>query len=145
MLRRTIILLVLLVAPALALAQPCGPPAAGPVAVTSSSTLCFEPSEDHNANDVAGVPKVTSYAWGHYLPGAAMPVSEWGLGKPTPVNGAIRVKPLELMSIPLEVMYEAKVVAIGPSGRGVSAPSGPFYRSGAPAAPPGFPVWIPGL
>lgn len=146
MLRRTIVVLAMLAAvPAVASAQPCGPPPSGPVAVTASSTLCFEPSADHDVLNLAGVPKVASYAWGHYLPGAAAPVQEWNLGKPAPANGAIRVKPAELVSVALEVLYEARVVAIGPDGlRGVSAPSNPFYRSGAPAAPRA-PVWIPAL
>lgn len=122
--------------PGVAHAQTCEAAQAGAVPVSASTQICFQPSADHNAMDVAGNPKVTSYSWGYYLPGALAPVQEWTLGKPTPVNGTIHVKPPELLTVPLEVMYEARVAAIGPTGRGVSDPSNPFYRSGAPGAPP---------
>ena len=138
-------LTLLLAMTATASAQPCGPAPSTPVAITADAILCFEPSPDHNANDVAGNPKVASYTWGHYLPGAAEPVQSWPLGKPTPVNGAIRVKPEGLVSVPLEVLYVARVAAVGSNGlRGVSDPSNPFYRPGGPAAPRGL-VWILGL
>lgn len=128
-----------------AVAQPCGPAQTGPIAISSNATLCFEPSADHSATDVAGQPKVASYSWGHYLPGAQAPVQEWNLGKPAPVNGAIRVQPAEMLTLPLDVLYEARVVAISPGGlRGVSDPTVPFYRSGAPGAPR-RPVWLVGL
>jgi len=124
-----------LLVPAVVAAQPCGV-SAQTVAITATSQLCFEPSLDHAATTPDGIAKVTSYAWGFYLPGAAAPVSEYDLGKPTPAaDGTIRVVPPQLIAIPLDVLYEAHVAAIGPTGRGVSPASNGFFRSGTPRAP----------
>lgn len=118
-----------------AIAQPCGV-SAQTVAIGPTSQLCFEPSLDHAATTPDGLAKVTSYGWGYYLPGATAPVVEFDLGKPTPAaDGTIRVVPPQLMLIPLDILYEARVAAIGPTGRGVSTPSNGFFRSGLPRAP----------
>jgi hypothetical protein len=89
----------------------------------------FNPSPDHSAV-VDGVAVVTSYELEISVAGStAPPVRTLPLGKPNPdTNGIIRVVIETLLTPPLNVgvTYEARVAAVGPGGRGRSAPSNTF-------------------
>jgi hypothetical protein len=92
----------------------------------------FEPSADHDAlRD--GTPVVTSYALEFYQLGASQPFQTADLGKPVPAtDGRITVDFVSsLTSWPAPgVVYESRVAAVGPNGRGRSLPSNPFSFSG---------------
>jgi Putative binding domain, N-terminal/Viral BACON domain len=89
----------------------------------------FNPSPDHS-EVVNGVAVVTRYDLEISVVGSsAAPVRVLSLGKPNPdTNGIVRVVIDTLLTPPLNVgvTYEARVAAVGPGGRGLSAPSNPF-------------------
>jgi Putative binding domain, N-terminal/Viral BACON domain len=89
----------------------------------------FNPSPDHS-EVVNGVAVVTRYELEISVVGSsAAPVRVLSLGKPNPdTDGIVRVAIDTLLTPPLNVgvTYEARVAAVGPGGRGLSAPSNPF-------------------
>jgi len=103
--------------------------------VINPNTVEFDPSADH-ARTFEGVNLVESYRLDIYLVGATAPLTTASLGKPTPAtDGKIRITGVAaLAAIPVATKLEARVVAVGSSGEGVSTPSNPFGRLTAPAA-----------
>jgi phage tail protein X len=93
----------------------------------------FNPSPDHS-EVVDGVAVVTRYELEISVVGSSTPVRVLSLGKPNPeTDGIIRVVIETLLTPPLNVgvTYEARVAAVGPGGRGRSAPSNQFvFESG---------------
>lgn len=95
----------------------------------------FDVSADHNTV-VLGVPAVTKYELRIFLSATSpTPVSTFDLGKPAPVGTKASVTNVAMFT-PLQTGgYVARVVAIGPGGEGVSDPTDPFGKMGAPAKP----------
>lgn len=89
----------------------------------------FNPSPDHS-EVVDGTPVVSRYDLEISVAGStAPPVRVIALGKPDPDgDGVIRVNIEALLTPPLNigVTYEARVAAVGPGGRGLSAASNIF-------------------
>jgi hypothetical protein len=92
----------------------------------------FDPSADHSlmTSDDPPVPVVDHYTLGFYYVGASEPVSSTSIGKPAPdvSDGKIRfdfsTSPI-LIGTPLGT-FQARVIAVGPMGSGVSEPSNTF-------------------
>jgi hypothetical protein len=102
--------------------------------VLNPTKVIFTASADHNTV-VGGVALVERYELRHYLVGATSPVQTQDLGKPTLDNGKCTGN---VASLPLSTtaQYAAKVVAIGPTGEGVSAFStNTYFFVGPPATP----------
>lgn len=98
----------------------------------------FQASADHNATNIDGTAIVTGYTLRIFLEGATDPFSNQSLGKPTPVAGLISVTNSALFAgLATGLRYTARVVAVGPTGEGVSALSNPFgnARTTPPVAP----------
>lgn len=97
----------------------------------------FTASSDHNVMLPDIGPKLTRYEVELVLQGATDPVQIVDVGKPTPDgNNLITVTIPALLSIAMDTMHVAYVVAVGPGGRSArSEASNPFLRLGAPAAP----------
>lgn len=97
----------------------------------------FVASADHSAT-VNGTAVVTSYQLdtmtGTATGALAFTVS---LGKPTPGAGNLISVVVPQLAALANGTYTATVSAVGPGGAGKSAPSNPFARIGAPAAPTG--------
>jgi hypothetical protein len=89
----------------------------------------FNPSPDHSAVE-DGVPIVSRYELEITVAGSTTPlIRVLQLGKPNPdTDGVIRVNIETLLTPPLQVgvTYEGRVAAVGPGGRGLSAPSNTF-------------------
>lgn len=122
--------------------DPCGPMPGAPVALTSTSVICFVPSADHNAliGGMVNQPAVTEYAWEVYLKDAQSPFWTTSLGKPNPGgDGAIRVLAPSVPGMARFQEHTSRVVAVGPTGSGRSEASNGFFSAPAPA-PAGRPV-----
>lgn len=116
--------------------------------VLNPSTIIFQASGDHDAVEpITGQPMVAMYRFEVIEDGAAGPVTSVDLGKPSPLTapdpetpgaavGDIVAKPAVLLALPVGKRFTARVVAVGPSGEGTSAPSDPFGRALPPARPP---------
>lgn len=107
--------------------------------VVNPRTVEFAPSADHDAvlpADLGGGPVVASYEARYYVVGGTTPICAVSLGKPTPVSSLISL-PLPLSCVPVSwgTRYEVRVAALGPTGTGISGPSGPFASVSEPAAP----------
>lgn len=110
-------------------------------AVTDPRFVEFNASPDHNVNLSDGTAMVTRYELQFFQLGAAQPAQAIDLGKPAPdATGLIRLDLTSLLSSwpAAGVVYEARVVAVGPRGVGTSTPSNTFVFSaqcGASLAP----------
>jgi Viral BACON domain/Putative binding domain, N-terminal len=95
----------------------------------------FSPSPEHDTV-TNGVPVVTNYTLSIFNVGSGTPLDTVDLGKPTPVAGVIRVDFLPLLHVSLapNVIFEARVNAVGPGGAAPSAVSNTFAF--APACTP---------
>lgn len=95
----------------------------------------FTASTDHDAA-VGGMAVVTSYQLDAMIGTATGALAfSANLGKPTPDASRVIVVPVpQFLTMP-NGSYVATVSAVGPGGAGKSAPSNPFSRIGAPAAP----------
>jgi hypothetical protein len=101
--------------------------------VRNPTRLEFVASPDHAATFPDGSAVVERYEFEIYLLGASSPMTTVNLGKPTPdASGKVTATPSELLGLPVNQTFEARVAAIGPGGAGRSAPSNPFYRAGPP-------------
>ncbi len=105
-------------------------------AIVNPKVVEFDPSADHSAVSASGESMVTRYDIQVFLQGAAQPFAIASLGKPAPeTDGKVRVDfSTALPAWPLaDGTYEARVVAVGPAGAGLSAPSNAFaFQSAAP-------------
>jgi hypothetical protein len=115
--------------------------------VANPGAVEFNPSADHAALGLDGVPLVDHYALKMFLEGATDPVQTIDLGKPAPdqQTGKITCRNaawFAAAAIVPNVRYVAKVAAVGPTGEGVSDSSNPFGRTGPPAPPPAPPTVI---
>lgn len=113
----------------------------GAAQVVNPNTVEFTISSDHNATQF-GTAVVTRYELRIYASGAAQPITVSDLGKPTAADGATVSfqRAAVFAAVPAVGTYDARVVAIGPSGEGVSTPV-PFV---AQVRVPGPPI-APGL
>jgi hypothetical protein len=114
-------------------AAPAAPPPPLPQTsdppVTNPRLVEFDPSPDHNATVPGGQPAVERYDFEIYLVGASAPFHTVSLGKPAPqADGKIRYDfSSQVVGWPLPGgVYEARVAAVGPNGRGRSDVSNPF-------------------
>jgi hypothetical protein len=105
------------------------------------TTAQFLASADHNTTTSNGTPTVVRYELDFYLTGAAQPFRVLSLGKPTPDatnNISINLSTLFGGALPpAGIVYESRVLAIGPGGSGTSNVSNTFEYSvsAAPATP----------
>jgi hypothetical protein len=86
----------------------------------------FDPSADH---DDTGSARLDSYRLDVYVAGHPAIIGSANLGKPVPeADGKIRVAFLPLLPAPLipGIVYESRVIAIGPGGSSPSDPSNEF-------------------
>lgn len=102
-------------------------------------TLVFSPSADHDAiSPLDGSVVLVRYemrVWTESNP-TGTPLLVTDLGKPTPVSNTITITNAVWFSgLTPNTKYIAKVVAIGPSGEGVSDPSNPFGNAPSPQKP----------
>lgn len=112
------------------------PVVAGAQTVTNPTVVEFTPSADHAVVMADGRPMVTEYKFELWAAGATAPMQSSSLGKPTPQSdGKIRHAPAVLLALPVNQTFTATVAAVGPTGEARSAPSNPFERRAAPAAP----------
>ncbi len=106
----------------------------------------FDPSADHSRS-VNGVAVVTRYTLRFYAVGSTTQLHSIDLGKPAPQSdGKIRVDfTAKLGTWPADgVVYEARVVAIGPGGSTPSTLSNRFvFPAAAPPSPPSPPPPTP--
>lgn len=108
--------------------------------VDQPRALQFQPSEDHNVTLKDGQAAVTSYVIEIYAAGAYLPAYAIELGKPTPgADGLIRYDvSATIANWPVAPgLYEARAVAIGPSGSARSVVSNPFKVTRATSSPSG--------
>lgn len=102
--------------------------------VLNPRVLEYDVSADHAGTLPTGEPAVARYEARWYAAGATAPLTVTDLAKPAPTTGT-RVR-LDLTSvigsIPIGTGYTVRVVAIGPSGEGVSEASNPFARVSPP-------------
>ena len=114
--------------------------AAAQSVLVNPTTIQFAPSADHAVVLPDGQPMVTGYEARYALEGSATVICATSLGKPTPVSSLISM-PLPLSCVPVSqsARYVVRVAAVGPTGSGLSGPSGPFAFVGSPSAP-GVPV-----
>jgi hypothetical protein len=100
----------------------------------------FEPSADHS-RQVNGVDLVDRYSLEFYATGTNVLLQSIDLGKPSPdLDGVIRFEFASRLGIwqVLGVVYEARVVAVGPWGSSRSSNSNQFnFPGAAPPPPPG--------
>ncbi len=96
----------------------------------------FTPSADHNTLGGDGAPLVQRYSLSVFVVGSSVPFDTMDLGKPAPSGGVIRVDFLPLLhSVPAPgVVFEARVIAIGPGGSTGSSASNGFSFT-QPCAP----------
>lgn len=92
----------------------------------------FTPSPDHSRVASDGTAWVTRYDLGFYQEGASSAFQVASLGKPAPAaDGLIRIN-LSTLTVPSAgIVYQARVIAVGPGGSTPSAASNPFMF-GAP-------------
>ncbi len=110
--------------------------AASAQTVINPTRLEFAPSPDHSVLLSDGSQKVAGYEARFYLPGAPSPFQAVPLGKPAPVGGLVSVSiTAVIQALPFGQGYTCRVVAVGPTGEGVSGVSNPFEYAGAPGAP----------
>lgn len=103
--------------------------------VINPKTLSFTASPDHSVTLSDGSPKVTRYEARWYAQGALEPQWSDDLGKPIPTNGLVAIDvSTRIVSLPVGAGYTCRVVAIGPTGEGVSLPSNPFEYASKPGA-----------
>ncbi|MGE5358039.1 MAG: hypothetical protein ACM3NQ_03415 [Bacteroidales bacterium] len=97
--------------------------------VSNPTVVAFVPSDDHDKIDENGVPVVSGYEMEFFVTGDPRPVLSLVLGKPRPaLDGVISLdfgRLLRWAPLPGWVL-EARVVAVGPEGRGASDVSNPF-------------------
>jgi hypothetical protein len=91
----------------------------------------FAPSADHNTTASDGTPLVSRYSLSLYVSGSSTAFDTVDLGKPAPSAGVIRVNFTPLLhSVPTpNVVFEARVTAVGPGGSAASAVSNGFSFS----------------
>lgn len=134
---QALVLAALALWPALVSAQP----------VMNPTKIDFTVAADHAAKSADGVTNVVDrYVFRITEVGAAAPMSEVDLGKPTPdAAGLIIATPTVLLGLPVGKSFTAEVVAVGPGGQRASAVSNPFGRPTPPPAPlaPGRPTLRP--
>jgi hypothetical protein len=105
--------------------------------VTNPTAATFTASADHAATLTDGTQAVTSYelACMASVQNGALAFTK-GLGKPTPdatnTIGPLQVPELRTLSFGT---YVCTAAAVGPGGKGVSAPSNPFNSVPSPGAP----------
>jgi len=107
---------------------------AGAQTVVDATTAEFEPSPDHSAVSAEGTPLLTFYLLEFFPAGSSTPSHTIDLGKPVPAaDGYIRVAFVPLMPAPLVAgtIYQARISAVGPGGRGTSELSNSFANSAA--------------
>src|SRR5262249_31973060 len=109
--------------------------------VVNPSVVEFSPSASHNAVNPDGTPVVTDYTLAVFVPGQTTPVVTTSLGKLNPdPDGMIRASLSTSVTSALtpNVVYEARVSAVGPGGTGQSSPSNSFtfQAACAPAISP---------
>jgi hypothetical protein len=91
----------------------------------------FNASPDHSATASDGTQVVSRYDLEFYTTGQTSPVQVVNIGKPAPdAGGKIHVGFLPTTPTP-GVQYEAKVLAVGPTGSGESTSSNPFTFTGS--------------
>jgi hypothetical protein len=130
-----LVLSVLLMLAGLALLAPV---AGAQTAVVNPVTVEFTPSADHAVIALDGQPMVARYEMRIFVetPLGPTPSFTQDIGKPTPVAGKITITNAVWFSgLTPNTRYVAKVVAVGPTGEGVSELSNPFGLVGAPTAP----------
>jgi hypothetical protein len=115
--------------------------------VVNPTTVQYIPSADHSRLGLDDQPLVSRYEMRIFLESNNTNlIKTVDLSKPTPANDLITITttqiPTLFSGLTLNTKYLARVVAIGPSGEGVSDFSNPFGFSGPPAAPGGKPVII---
>lgn len=112
---------------ALAGALIVGVPAIGGAQVVNPTIAEFTPSPDHSRLASDGTAWVTRYDLGFYQQGASSPFQVASLGKPAPASdGQIRIN-LSTLTLPSAgIVYEARVIAVGPGGSTPSAASNTF-------------------
>jgi len=126
-----LVLLSLVAFPSLLVAQPTADP----------RVVEFEPSPDHD-RIVDGVALVDRYALEFYTIGTNVLLQSIDVGKPAPgTNGLIRFEFAPQLGAwqVLGVVYEARVVALGPGGSTTSGSSNQFNFPNAPPTTPSPP------
>lgn len=131
-LRYLVLALVLMAAGSLLLAQ-----VAGAQVTVNPRTVEFVPSADHALLSIDGSPIVARYELRMFLEtDPVTPLFITDLGKPSPVANLITVtNPVWFAGLTPHTKYIARVAAVGPTGEGVSDPSGPFGNVGPPVKP----------
>ena len=105
----------------------CALPSTGGAQVVNPTSLEFAPSVDHNATASDGTPIVSRYDLGFYLQGAGSPFQTSSLGKPAPAGDGLVHVNLSTVTLPSPgIVYESRVVAVGPGGSGTSTASNTF-------------------
>lgn len=113
-------------------------PAAAQTVVTNPTTVTFTASADHAGFSLDGTtPLVTKYELRVTLATDTVVITVMDLGKPLPdaQNTITATNPVWWAALAPKTRFVARVVAIGPTGEGVSDPSGPFGNVGPPAKP----------
>jgi hypothetical protein len=113
-------------------------PAAAQTVVTNPTTVYFLASADHSAFSLDGTtPLVTKYELRVTLATDTVVITVLDLGKPVPdaQNTITAINPVWWAALTPKTRFVARVAAIGPTGEGVSDPSGPFGNVGPPAKP----------
>lgn len=101
--------------------------------VLNPTKVEFAPSADHDIV-IGGTAIVERYEVRHFIVGASSPVQVENLGKPAPANGIITAS-ITALPFSTSLQYVARVVAIGPTGEGVSDPSNDYFFVGRPGNP----------
>lgn len=104
-----------------------GLPSTGVAQVVNPTIAEFTPSPDHSRLASDGTAWVTRYDVGFYQQGASSAFQVASLGKPAPAaDGQIRFS-LSTLTLPAAgIVYEARVIAVGPGGSTPSAASNTF-------------------
>jgi len=128
--------------------NPCTQPLPPGTAITASSEV-YATLPDHTAV-VAGLPVVTEYQFGFFLPGVdpatgqpvtlvTIPKASWVLV--TGTTNCYHVKPVELLAMPVNAdrrgAVKARRTTPDVAESAWSAPTNPFARVGPPAVPTG--------
>ena len=113
-------------------------PAAAQTVVTNPTMVTFTASADHSAFSLDGItPLVAKYEVRVSLATDGVVITVLDLGKPIPdaQNTITAANPVWWAALTPKTRFVARVAAIGPTGEGVSDPSGPFGNVGPPAKP----------
>jgi len=113
-------------------------PTVAQTVVTNPTTVTFTASADHSAFSLDGTTSLVSkYEVRVSLATDAVVITVLDLGKPLPdaQNTITVINPVWWAALTPKTKFVARVVAIGPTGEGVSDPSGPFGNAGPPAKP----------